>query len=87
MKTVEEKLGDEGFEEVEAKTPESGGSGQPSTGNRPDFRIVQTDRDREGNVVYSNIGGMWKNISKNGKTFYTLRIGQLKLLVFPNDRK
>ncbi|MFH1521139.1 MAG: hypothetical protein ABID61_05830 [Candidatus Micrarchaeota archaeon] len=85
MKTVEEKLDEEGFEEVESKPPDSG----PSTGagNRPDFRIVQTDKDREGNVVYSNVGGMWKNISKNGKTFYTLRIGQLKLLVFPNDKK
>ncbi|MFH1785398.1 MAG: hypothetical protein ABH842_03135 [Candidatus Micrarchaeota archaeon] len=85
MKTTEEKLDDEGFEEVESKGQDNGE--QRSTGNRPDFRIVQTDRDREGNVIYSNIGGMWKNISKNGKTFYTLRIGQLKLLVFPNDKK
>jgi hypothetical protein len=30
---------------------------------------------------------MWKNISRNGKEFYVLRIGQLKLLVFQNDRK
>lgn len=86
MKTVEEKVDEEGFEEIESKPQESGGQ-TTGAGNRPDFRIVQTDKDREGNVVYSNVGGMWKNISKNGKTFYTLRIGQLKLLVFPNDKK
>jgi hypothetical protein len=38
-------------------------------------------------VVYKNVGGMWKNVSKNGNDFYTLKIGELKLLVFPNDRK
>ena len=86
MKNTEEKLDEEGFEEIEAKPPEQ--NMPPSgAGNRPDFRIVQTDRDRDGNVVYSNIGGMWKNISKNGKEFYTMRIGQLKLLVFPNEKK
>ena len=86
MKETEVKLDEEGFEEIE-----SGGKsqGQPpqSGGNRPDFRIVQTDRDKDGNVVYANVGGMWRNMSKNGNEFYTLRIGQLKLLVFPNDRK
>ncbi|MFH0737735.1 MAG: hypothetical protein V1827_03985 [Candidatus Micrarchaeota archaeon] len=48
---------------------------------------MQTDRDKNGNVVYKNVGGMWKNISKNGNEFYTLKIGELKLLAFPNDRK
>ena len=79
------KLEDEGFEEVSAEKPaqddKSGGS------NRPDLRVVQADRDKDGNVVYSNVGGMWKNISKNGNEFYTLKIGQLKLLVFPNNNK
>jgi len=83
MKANEVNLEDEGFEEVESKAPDSQGGG----GNRPDFRIVQTDKDRDGKVVYMNVGGMWKNVSRNGKTFYTLRIGQLKLLVFPNERK
>jgi hypothetical protein len=100
MKDTEEKLDDEGFEEIpsEPKTePGSGGQGAgsgsntpgaiSSGANRPDLRVVQTDRDKDGNVVYSNVGGMWKNVSKNGNVFYTLRIGQLKLLVFPNDRK
>ena len=92
MKSKEVKFDEEGFEEI----PSDGGTdvasgtstGNSSSGaNRPDLRIVQTDRDREGNVVYSNVGGMWKNISKNGNVFYTLKIGQMKLLVFPNDKK
>ncbi|MCI0503975.1 hypothetical protein L0Y65_04655 [Candidatus Micrarchaeota archaeon] len=99
MKETEEKLDEEGFEEIpmEPKAePGSGGPGgsgsnAPGAGgagaNRPDLRVVQTDRDKDGNVIYSNVGGMWKNVSKNGNVFYTLRIGQLKLLVFPNDRK
>jgi hypothetical protein len=87
MKANEVNLEDEGFEEVESKAPDAGNGMQGAGGNRPDFRIVQTDKDRDGKVLYMNVGGMWKNISKNGKVFYTLRIGQLKLLVFPNERK
>lgn len=88
MKANTENLEDEGFEEVESKVPDSPAAPASGAGaNRPDYRIVQTDRDKDGNVVYMNVGGMWKNISKNGKLFYTLRIGQLKLLVFPNERK
>ncbi|MHA2068131.1 MAG: hypothetical protein ACXABY_27535 [Candidatus Thorarchaeota archaeon] len=86
MKETEVKLGDEGFEELQSESKPSGES-SGSGSNRPDMRVVQADRDKDGNVVYSNVGGMWKNISKNGNEFYTLRIGQLKLLVFPNDRK
>ena len=82
MKETEVKLDEEGFEEIEGgNKPQSGGA------NRPDLRVVQADRDKDGNVVYLNVGGMWKNVSKNGNEFYTLKIGQLKLLVFPNDRK
>lgn len=87
MKDLEIKLDDEGFEEVQSKGGTEGTQPAANGPNRPDFRIVQTDRDKNGNVVYANVGGMWKNISKNGNEFYTLRIGQLKLLVFPNDRK
>jgi hypothetical protein len=100
MKNVEVKLEDEGFEDIEGgKNPEPGagnqggsggqggqGEGAPSA-NRPDFRVVQADKDRDGKPLYVNVGGMWKNVSRNGKEFYVLRIGQLKLLVFPNDRK
>lgn len=87
MKESEVKLDEEGFEEIESGGKSQEAPAQSGSGNRPDLRVVQTDRDKNGNVVYLNVGGMWKNISKNGNEFYTLRIGQLKLLVFPNDRK
>ncbi len=85
---------DEGFEEVsvgnERKAPQGapqGQSGPQGTENRPDLRVVQVDVDKDGKTMYKNIGGMWKNVSKNGNEFYTLKIGQLKLLVFPNNQK
>lgn len=63
---------------------EQEGTGQKR--NRPEFRVVQTITDREGKTVFLNVGGMWKNISKNGNEFYSLRIGNLRLLVFKNER-
>lgn len=99
MKNTEVKLDEEGFEEIPSEgkdalgpggpggQPGNGASGPSAGANRPDLRVVQADRDKDGNVVYTNVGGMWKNVSKNGNMFYTLKIGQLKLLVFPNDRK
>ena len=88
MKTEEVKLDEEGFEEVtsDPKAPQDN-AGASGGNNRPDLRVVQPDRDKDGNVIYLNVGGMWKNVSKNGNEFYTLKIGQLKLLVFPNERK
>ncbi len=96
MKEEEVDLVDEGFEEVGreknanpgGRASNTGGDASSRTGsNRPDLRVVQADRDRDGNVVYTNVGGMWKNVSKNGNVFYTLRIGNMKLLVFPNANK
>jgi hypothetical protein len=95
MKNVEVKLEDEGFEEIEGgkdSGAQQGGAGNPgpeaSAGaNRPDLRVVQADRDKDGKPLYINVGGIWKNVSRNGKEFYVLKIGQLKLLAFPNDRK
>ncbi len=66
----------EGFEEVK----------EDKEKNRPDFRIVQPETDKDGNVKYNTVGGMWKNVSKNGNEFYTLKIGNLKLLVFENKK-
>ncbi|MBI5227414.1 hypothetical protein HY988_02385 [Candidatus Micrarchaeota archaeon] len=85
MKENEIKLDESGFEEVtESKT---GNTEQTQgSGRKPDFRIVQPDRDKNGNAVYLNVGGMWKNVSSKGTEFYTLRIGQLKLLVFANNK-
>ncbi|MBU0591141.1 hypothetical protein KKF81_05415 [Candidatus Micrarchaeota archaeon] len=88
MKNTEVNLEDEGFEELETgKGGSEPANAAGGAGNRPDFRIVQTDRDKEGKAIYTNVGGMWKNVSKNGNEFYTLKIGQLKLLVFANDKK
>jgi hypothetical protein len=92
VKETEVKLTDEGFEEVTSEGGDSdfssdSGASSSGGGNRPDFRIVQPDRDKDGNPVYINVGGMWKNISKSGNEFYTLKIGSLKLLVFENKNK
>ncbi len=87
MKETEVKLDEEGFEEIESGGKSQEQPVQSGSGSKPEFNVVQTDRDKNGNSVYINVGGMWKRVSKNGKEFYTLRIGQLKLLVFPNDRK
>ncbi|MEW6748176.1 MAG: hypothetical protein AB1295_00505 [Candidatus Micrarchaeota archaeon] len=86
MEKTEVNLDEEGFEEVTADQ-KSSSEGAQGGKNRPDLRVVQPDRDKDGNVVYLNVGGMWKNVSKNGNEFYTLRIGALKLLVFPNDKR
>ncbi|MBM3229149.1 DUF736 domain-containing protein [Candidatus Parvarchaeota archaeon] len=56
-------------------------------GARPDFRVVQPEVDREGKVVFKNVGALWKNTSKAGRDFYTMKIGKLRLLVFPNSRQ
>ncbi|MBI5223360.1 hypothetical protein HY990_02985 [Candidatus Micrarchaeota archaeon] len=90
MKESSVKIDDhENFEEVtgdEKPTDTSGQNAQFGSGNKPDFRVVQADRDKNGNVIYLSVGGMWKNVSKNGNDFYTLKIGNLKLLVFPNNK-
>ena len=86
MKAYEETIQEEGsFEEVGVKeNNEPGGQKAP---NRPDFRVVQVETDKNGNTTFSSVGGMWKNVSKAGNEFYTLKIGNLKLLVFPNKNK
>lgn len=87
---------DEGFEEVppsdSAKPTDATQSGQggntgPVGANRPDLRVVQAETSRDGKTIYRNVGGMWKNVSRNGNEFYTLLIGNLKLLVFVNTQK
>ncbi|GEM_PF-2899004 len=75
-----------------------GGSGlgfeaQPETGSdyaakQPDFRVVQPEYNSiEGKTIFKDVGALWKNISKKtGREFYTMKIGKLKLLVFPNQK-
>jgi len=55
---------------------------------QPDFRVVQPEYDtREGKTIFKDVGALWKNISqKTGKEFYTLKIGKMRLLVFPNQK-
>ncbi|MEM3030588.1 MAG: hypothetical protein QXH27_02530 [Candidatus Micrarchaeia archaeon] len=54
-------------------------------GRRPDFRVVQPVTDANGEKKLKSVGGLWRNTSRNGNVFYTLRIGSLSLLVFPNE--
>ena len=74
------------------ETEELSASGEESeiraAGERPDFRVVQAEYDtRSGRTVFKDVGAMWKGVSKTGNEFYTLKIGKLRLLVFPNDRQ
>jgi uncharacterized protein (DUF736 family) len=76
----------EEYEEVSAA--KQGGSEQEQRkGRRPDFRIVQPDTNQDGSKVFKSVGAMWKSVSKNGKEFYVLKIGELRLLVFTNEPK
>jgi len=73
----EEKLDDEGGEAKERVA-----------GAKPDFRIVQPEYvPALGKTVYKDVGAMWRNVSKAGNEFYTLKIGKLKLLVFANGKE
>ncbi|HIH22345.1 TPA: DUF736 domain-containing protein [Candidatus Micrarchaeota archaeon] len=97
MRTIDEKVDDDrdGFVEVPISSGDTGKGGQggqagqagDQKGNKPDFRIVQPEVDKDGKTIYRSVGGMWKRVSKNGNEFYSLMIGNLKLLVFPNDKK
>ncbi|MDE1798581.1 MAG: hypothetical protein KGH63_04210 [Candidatus Micrarchaeota archaeon] len=57
-------------------------------GRAPDFRVVQPEYDtREGKTVFRDVGALWHNVSqKTGRDFYTLKIGKMRLLVFPNQK-
>ena len=68
---------------------EKSGSDVPirEKGPRPDFRVVQAEYDtRLGKTLYKDVGAMWRNVSKGGNEFYTMKIGKLKLLVFANRK-
>ena len=69
------------------ETGEESASGEVKRGERPDFRVVQTEFDsRIGKTVFKDVGAMWRGTGKTGNQFYTLKIGKLRLLDFPNDR-
>ena len=71
--------------------PEAGsesGSGTKVAGQKPDFRVVQPEYDsRLGKTIFKDVGAMWRNTSKAGNEFYTMKIGKLKLLVFHNNKE
>ncbi len=60
----------------------------PEKGRAPEFRVVQPEYDtREGKTVFKDVGALWHNVSsKTGREFYTLKIGKMRLLVFPNQK-
>jgi len=68
--------------------PAPAGEEEKAAGQKPDFRIVQPEYvPALGKTVYKDVGAMWRNVSKSGNEFYTLKIGKLKLLVFSNGKK
>ena len=63
------------------------GTEERAVGTRPEFRVVQAEYDtRLGKTIYKDVGAMWRNVSKAGNEFYTMKIGKLKLLVFQNSK-
>ena len=72
---------------VEEEETEARGEPEPAKGPKPDFRVVQAERGPEGETKFRNVGGMWKKTSKSGNDFYSMSIGKLRLLVFPNENK
>jgi len=79
---MEEDIESSPIEEVNESSLEE----QPS--KQPEFRILQQEyNQKEGKSTLKEVGVAWKNISQNGKEFYTVKIGNLRLLMFKNERK
>jgi len=57
-------------------------------GKQPEFRVVQPEYNmQEGKTFFRDVGALWHNVSqKTGREFYTLKIGKMRLLVFPNQK-
>ncbi len=85
--SAEEAHGGIRVSEVSMDAQEPGAPVHDRQGDRPDFRVVQPEADRDGKIVYKDVGAIWKNMSRAGNEFYTLKIGKLRLLVFPNRQK
>lgn len=56
-------------------------------GQRPDIRIMQPEKDQNGVTIWRSVGGMWAKTSESGKPMWNLRIGNLRLVAFPNDNQ
>ncbi len=76
-----------GDEEIKIEVVETSEGGPTGERNRPDFRVMQPDTDRDGNKILTEVGALWQRTGKNGNTFYSMSIGKLRLLVFPNTNK
>lgn len=63
-------------------------AGNDSASRQPDFRVVQPEFSVSDNkTIFKDVGALWHNVSqKTGREFYTLKIGKLRLLVFPNQK-
>ncbi len=79
---------DAGSGEMPAIEPAENGPIEVSGAKQPDFRVVQPEYNlQEGKTIFKDVGALWHNVSqKTGKEFYTLKIGKLRLLVFPNQK-
>ncbi len=98
-KPGDEKMADElseldEFEEIEkvgmkANSNSTGAEGKSERpkGNRPDFRVLQPDTDANGQSTLRSVGAMWRSTTKNGQEYFVLKIGELRLLVFPNTNR
>lgn len=56
-------------------------------GNKPDLVILQPDVAKDGKKILKRVGGMWLRKTKEGKEFYSILIGNLRLLAFKNEPK
>jgi uncharacterized protein (DUF736 family) len=70
--------------EIPAQAPNEGETAE-MPGKKPEFNVVQPEIAQDGKTIFKNVGALWKNTSKTGREFYTLKIGKLRLLVFANE--
>ncbi|MCX8163270.1 MAG: DUF736 domain-containing protein [Candidatus Micrarchaeota archaeon] len=89
MKEEEEKIEiQEGLEETSEGLISEAAEAETGASKQPEFRILQQEyNQREGRTTLKEVGVAWKNISQNGKEFYTIKIGNLRLLMFKNERR
>lgn len=82
-----ENSGAGGMPAVENESPPSENAND-SASRQPDFRVVQPEFSVSDNkTIFKDVGALWHNVSqKTGREFYTLKIGKLRLLVFPNQK-
>ncbi|RME79941.1 MAG: hypothetical protein D6769_00745 [Methanobacteriota archaeon] len=83
-----EKVGVSEKKEGNNMQQEQGSQGQAQRkGSRPDYRVLQPDTDANGKSMLRSVGAMWKSTTKDGREFYVMKIGELRLLVFPNNKQ